>query len=183
VRKHQSNLTGIEDQIIALLCQRCEHPGDTRSSAKSVWYRNLSNLHIQRDQQDYPLNKEWQNRYKACTLLFSWMRFTLRLRGWCHCEQGSLHGVGIDLDCNKDVLGIWIGENESAKFWLSVLNDLKNRGVQDILIICVDNLTGFIKPSRLAIRRLTSGSVSSTRFAPPPVMSHTKIERIVYLAY
>ena len=38
---------------------------------------------------------------------------------------------------------MWIGENESAKFWLSVLNELKNRGVQDILITCVDNLTGF----------------------------------------
>ena len=47
------------------------------------------------------------------------------------------------LDGIKDVLGIWIGENESAKFWLNVLNELKNRGVQDILIICVDNLTGF----------------------------------------
>jgi len=40
-------------------------------------------------------------------------------------------------------LGMWIGENESAKFWMSVLNDLRNRGVQDILITCVDNLTGF----------------------------------------
>ena len=51
--------------------------------------------------------------------------------------------VGIDLEGRKDVLGIWIGEHESAKFWLNVLNELKNRGVQDILIICVDNLTGF----------------------------------------
>lgn len=51
--------------------------------------------------------------------------------------------IGIDLDGNKDVLGMWIGENESSKFWLSVLNELKNRGVQDILITCVDNLTGF----------------------------------------
>ncbi len=42
--------------------------------------------------------------------------------------------IGIDLDGNKDVLGIWIGENESSKFWLSVLSDLKTRGVQDILI-------------------------------------------------
>lgn len=38
---------------------------------------------------------------------------------------------------------MWIGENETSKFWLSVLNDLRNRGVQDILIICVDNLNGF----------------------------------------
>jgi putative transposase len=51
--------------------------------------------------------------------------------------------IGIDLDGNKDVLGMWIGEKESSKFWLSVLNDLRNRGVQDILIICVDNLSGF----------------------------------------
>jgi transposase-like protein len=51
--------------------------------------------------------------------------------------------VGIDLDGNKDVLGIWIGENGTAKFWLSVLNELRNRGVSDILIVCVDNLTGF----------------------------------------
>lgn len=43
----------------------------------------------------------------------------------------------------RDVLGMWIGENESAKFWLSVINDMKNRGVQDILIACVDELTGF----------------------------------------
>jgi transposase-like protein len=50
--------------------------------------------------------------------------------------------IGIDLDGKKDVLGIWVGENESAKFWLSVLNELKTRGVQDILIICVDNLKG-----------------------------------------
>lgn len=51
--------------------------------------------------------------------------------------------IGIDLEGYKDVLGIWIGENESAKFWLSVLTDLRNRGVQDILIVCVDNLKGF----------------------------------------
>jgi len=51
--------------------------------------------------------------------------------------------IGIDLDGKKDVLGMWIGENESAKFWASVLNSLRNRGVQDIFIACTDNLTGF----------------------------------------
>lgn len=48
----------------------------------------------------------------------------------------------MDSEGTKDILGIWIGENESAKFWLGVLNDLKNRGVKDILIICSDGLTG-----------------------------------------
>ena len=50
--------------------------------------------------------------------------------------------VGIDLEGYKDILGIWIGDNESAKFWLGVLNDLRNRGVEDVLIFCVDGLTG-----------------------------------------
>lgn len=50
--------------------------------------------------------------------------------------------LGVDTEGTKDILGIWVGENESAKFWLGVLNDLKNRGVKDILIICSDGLSG-----------------------------------------
>ena len=51
--------------------------------------------------------------------------------------------IGVNLDGEKEVLEIWIGANESSKFWLSVLNDLKNRGVQNMLIFCVDGLNGF----------------------------------------
>ncbi len=51
--------------------------------------------------------------------------------------------IGIQLDGIRDVLGMWVGENESAKFWTGILNSLKNRGVDDILIACVDGLTGF----------------------------------------
>ena len=51
--------------------------------------------------------------------------------------------LGIRLDGHKDILGVWIGENESAKFWLSVMNDLKNRGIKDVYVFCVDGLTGF----------------------------------------
>ena len=51
--------------------------------------------------------------------------------------------IGVNLDREKEILGIWIGANESSKFWLSVLNDLKNRGVQNVLIFCVDGLNGF----------------------------------------
>ena len=51
--------------------------------------------------------------------------------------------IGVNLDGEKEVLGVWIGANESSKFWLSVLNDLKNRGVQNVLIFCVDDLNGF----------------------------------------
>ena len=51
--------------------------------------------------------------------------------------------LGINLEGHKELLGMWIAENEGAKFWLSVLTELKNRGVQDILIACVDGLKGF----------------------------------------
>ena len=51
--------------------------------------------------------------------------------------------IGYQMDGIRDVLGMWVGENESAKFWLGILNSLKNRGVEDILIACVDGLTGF----------------------------------------
>ena len=51
--------------------------------------------------------------------------------------------IGIDLDGKKDGLGIWVGENKSARYWTTVLNSLKKRGVEDIFITCTDNLTGF----------------------------------------
>lgn len=51
--------------------------------------------------------------------------------------------LGVNMDGEKDVLGIWIGANESSKFWLAVLNDLKNRGIENVLIFCVDGLKGF----------------------------------------
>ena len=57
--------------------------------------------------------------------------------------------LGINLDGQKDILGIWIGENESSKFWLNVLNELKTRGIKDVFLFCVDGLTGF----RQAIER------------------------------
>ena len=51
--------------------------------------------------------------------------------------------IVVNIDCKKEVLGIWIGTNESSKFWSGVLNDLKQRGIQDVLIFCVDWLNGF----------------------------------------
>ena len=51
--------------------------------------------------------------------------------------------LGIDTSGRKDVLGMWIGENESATFWENILNSLRIRDVEDILIACADNLTGF----------------------------------------
>ena len=51
--------------------------------------------------------------------------------------------IGVTMEGNKEVLGLWLAQNEGAKFWLQVITELKNRGVQDILISCVDGLKGF----------------------------------------
>ncbi|MBR0574705.1 transposase, partial [Pasteurella atlantica] len=51
--------------------------------------------------------------------------------------------LGINMQGQKELLGLWISENEGAKFWLGMLTELQNRGVKDILIACVDGLTGF----------------------------------------
>lgn len=88
-----------------------------------------------------PLVSEWQNRPLEKTYSFIFMdaiREDKRV-----VVKAAYVVIGVDLDGNKEVLGIWIGANESSKFWLSVLNDLKNRGVQDVLIFCVDGLNGF----------------------------------------
>lgn len=51
--------------------------------------------------------------------------------------------LGVNLDGHKELLGMWLSENEGAKFWLNVLTELQNRGIQDILIACIDGLKGF----------------------------------------
>ena len=89
--------------------------------------------------------KEWQSRplQKIYAVVFlDAIHYKVKHEGQIK-NKASYMAIGIDLDGKKDVLGIWIGEAESAKFWLGVLNELRNRGVEDILIISVDNLTGF----------------------------------------
>ncbi|WP_426451550.1 IS256 family transposase [Paenibacillus sp. S-38] len=145
VKKHQTNVTGIEDQIVALYAKgvstrdiqdHLEHLYGVEVSPTLI--SNVTNKIV-------PLIKEWQNRplQSVYTVVFlDAIHFKVKQDGHI-VNKAAYMVIGIDLDGNKDVLGIWIGENETAKFWLSVLNELKNRGVQDILITCVDNLSGF----------------------------------------
>jgi putative transposase len=70
----------------------------------------------------------------------------LRIRGkedGKGCMKSVYIALAVNFEGKKEVLGLWIAENEGAKFWMGVLTELKNRGVQDILIACMDGLTGF----------------------------------------
>ena len=92
-----------------------------------------------------PVAKEWQQRPLEsiyAVVFLDAIHFHVRNEGQI-IKNAVYIAIGIDMDGRKDVLGMWVGENESAKYWASVLNSLRNRGVEDIFIACTDNLTGF----------------------------------------
>ncbi len=93
----------------------------------------------------YPLIKEWQARPLSSIYAFIYLdglRFKVREAGKI-INKCAYIVLGITDQGQKEVLGIWIAETESAKFWMQILNELKNRGVDDILIACIDGLRGF----------------------------------------
>ena len=87
----------------------------------------------------------WQNRPLETTYLIVWMdALVFKVRENSRVVKKAIYlAVGLREDGLKDVLGMWVGNNESASFWMSVLTDLKKRGVNDILITVTDNLNGF----------------------------------------
>ena len=93
----------------------------------------------------FPLVKEWQARpLSTCypVVYLDGLHFKVREAGKISSKVAYI-ALGVNQYGQKEVLGIWISQSEGAKFWMSVLNDIKNRGVEDILIACVDGLKGF----------------------------------------
>ena len=89
--------------------------------------------------------REWQNRPLDCVypvVIFDALRVKIRDEGIVRNKAVYL-ALGISTGGEKDVLGIWVEQTEGSKFWLKVMNELKNRGVQDVLIAVVDGLKGF----------------------------------------
>ena len=145
IPKHQRSINGIEDKILSLyaigmttrdISEQIKELYGVEISAETV--SNITNRIL-------PLVSDWQNRPLEKTYSFVFMdAIHYKVREDKQVVVKAAYVViGVNLDGEKEVLGIWIGANESSKFWLSVLNDLKNRGVQDVLIFCVDGLNGF----------------------------------------
>jgi len=145
VRKHQKNLTGIEEQIIALYSKGMT-VRDIQDHLNQLYGITVSPILISNvTNKLMPLIKECQSRplEKTYAVVFlDAIHYKVRQEG-AIVNKASYRVIGIDLDGHKDVLGMWMGEHETSKFWLVVLNELKNRGVQAVLICCVDNLKGF----------------------------------------
>jgi len=145
VRKRQKNVTGIEEQIVALYAKGVS-TREIQDHLKQLYGLEVSPTLISTvTGKILPLVKEWQNRPLQAVyavVFLDAIHFKVRQDGMIQ-KKAAYMAVGIDLDGQKDVLGMWVGENESSKFWMYVLNELRSRGVQDILIVSVDNLTGF----------------------------------------
>jgi len=91
------------------------------------------------------LAAEWQARALSpvyAIVFFDAIHYHVRYEGKV-VNKAAYACLGVDLKGHKDVLGVWVGENEGAHYWLGIMNELKNRGVEDILIACVDGLKGF----------------------------------------
>ena len=146
VEKHERTLSvDLEDKIIGLYAIGTSNR-DITKILKDAYGVEVSAEFISRaTDKILPLVREWQNRPLESLysiIYLDGVMFPVKQDGACVKKTAYLV-MSIDLSGQKDVLGIWVGESESAKFWLKVLSDLKNRGVKDVLIACVDGLKGF----------------------------------------
>ena len=146
VKKHQTTITGdIEEKIISMYAKGMT-TSDIESHIRDIYGLDVSDSTISRvTDKILPVVKEWQSRPLEnlyAVVFMDAIHFHVRSEGQI-VKKAVYVAIGINMDGIKDVLGMWVGENESAKFWLSIMNGLRNRGVDDILIACVDGLTGF----------------------------------------
>lgn len=145
VKKHQTRFDGFDDKIIAMYA-RGMTTRDIQAWLKEIYGVEISPTLISNVTDEVLAEvKSWQNRpldplYPIVYL--DAIRIKVRSDGHVH-NQAVYLAIGINMDGIKEVLGMWIAKTEGAKFWLSVLTELKNRGLKDIFIASVDGLKGF----------------------------------------
>ena len=146
LKKNQTSISqDIEEKILSMYAKGMT-TGDIETHIRDIYGIEVSDTTVSRiTDKILPIAKEWQQRPLEAVyavVFLDAIHYHVRSEGQI-IKKAVYIAIGINLDGKKDVLGMWVGENESAKFWASVLNSLRNRGVQDIFIACTDNLTGF----------------------------------------
>ena len=146
IKKYQNTVTqDMEEKIISMYAKGMT-TNDIESHMRELYDIEISDSTISRiTDKILPIVKEWQERPLEeiyAVVFMDAIHYHVRNEGRI-VKCAVYIAIGIDMEGHKDVLGMYVGQNESAKFWLSILNGLKNRGVEDILIACVDGLTGF----------------------------------------
>ena len=146
LKKNQTSITQeVEEKILSMYAKGMT-TGDIETHIKDIYGLEVSDTTVSRiTDKILPVAKEWQQRPLEsiyAVVFLDAIHYHVRSEGQI-VKKAVYIAIGIDLDGKKDVLGMWVGENESAKFWATVLNGLRNRGVEDIFIACTDNLNGF----------------------------------------
>lgn len=145
IGKYSRNADGMEEKILALYsCGMSQR--DISVQIKNLYDVDISDGLVSKTVEKIaPEITAWQNRPLDAVYPFIFMdaiHYKVK-ENHQYITKAAYVVLGIQMDGRKDILGVWIGENESAKFWLSVMNDLKNRGVKDVYVFCVDGLAGF----------------------------------------
>ncbi|MBU5451545.1 IS256 family transposase [Acetivibrio sp. MSJd-27] len=146
VKKQQTSLSGdIEEKILSMYAKGMT-TRDIDAHIREIYGLEVSDSTVSRiTDKILPVVKEWQQRPLEevyAVVFLDAIHYHVRSEGQI-VKKAVYIAIGINMSGIKEVLGMWVGENESAKYWLSILNGLRNRGVEDILIACVDGLTGF----------------------------------------
>jgi len=145
VAKGQTRFTGFDDKILSLYA-RGMTTREIQAHLQEIYGMEVSPMlisNVTEAVQDEV--REWQNRPLEATYAIVYLdALYVRMRDNGHVQNRAVHvAIGVNLEGNKDVLGLWTSGHEGAKFWLQVLTELRNRGVEDIFIACVDGLKGF----------------------------------------
>lgn len=145
IPKHQRDISGIEEKVISLYA-RGMSTRDIHDQLLDIYGIELSAEMVSKiTDRIIPDIKEWQSRPLNPIYPFCFMdaiHYKIKEDGRI-VNRAAYVVLGVTLEGEKDILSITIGANESSKFWLGMLNDLKNRGVTDVLFFCVDGLSGF----------------------------------------
>jgi putative transposase len=144
VRKGETRFTGFDDKILALYA-RGMTTRDIQAQLEELYGVNVSHTLISNVTEAVEEErKAWQNRtLESIYPIVFFDAIVVKVRQEGRVINKAVHlALGINMQGKKELLGLWITENESAKFWLGVMTELKNRGLKDILIACADGLTG-----------------------------------------
>lgn len=145
VPKRGNMIDGIENVIVSLYAKGMSN-SDIEEQIREVYNFDVSTSTISRITEAVTNDiVAWQNRPLEPVYLIVWMDgIVFKVRENSKVINKTIYiAVGLKRDGKKDVLGLWLGQNETASFWMSVLTDIKARGVEDILITATDNLNGF----------------------------------------
>ena len=180
ISKYSRNAEGIEEKILALYaCGMSQR--DISEQIKNLYDVDISPELVSKiSEKIMPEVTAWQNRPLETVYPFVFLDAIHYKVKQDHQYQTKAAYVvlGITMDGRKDILGVWIGEHESGKFWLNVLNDLKSRGVLDVYLFCVDGLKGFVEaiaavyPQSRVQRCIIHQIRSSTRFVSYKDIKH-----------